>query len=153
MTANRGFVLIYVSIFINFMDIFSQISLNRQKMRASFSLLPWFHQKTIKTFCWKEKHKFYDKIEQKNIRWNTFLLWGYFSFSLRIKKMKIIFFYLWVMLPWMENHKILQRRKKNLSHKYSVDSIWKFRFMNHFCQKSTFAILCTVKSENDFPCE
>lgn len=30
--------------------------------------------------------------------------------------------------------------KKKLSHKYSVDSISKFIFMNHFCPKSTFRI-------------
>lgn len=34
-----------------------------------------------------------------------------------------------------------RERRKKLSHKYSVDSIPKFRFMNHFCPKSTFPIL------------
>lgn len=45
------------------------------------------------------------------------------------------------MLPWVKGkpQNIAAEEKKKLSHKYSVDSISEFRFMNHFCPKSTFA--------------
>lgn len=55
--------------------------------------------------------------------------------------------------------------KKKLSHKYSVDSILEFRFMNHFSQESTFPIRDSLSTKqrmrnvkfyekrDRFPCE
>lgn len=85
--------------FINFIDSLfpmTAISLNRQqqkkkeisqpmpRLQASLSLLPLFHQKTIKTFRWKEKHKFFYRKNRKRVEsdgnkyhtQNIIFLWG-----------------------------------------------------------------------------
>lgn len=73
---------------------------------------------------------------------DTFLLLGDCSaLFLWIKKMKIIFFYLWVMPAWMGNHKILQQWKKSWAInivliRFRNSDSWIIFAEKHFCDSS-----------------